>query len=202
MNDTMGSRIRALRLSLELSQQGFAELLDVTQPTVHRWERDLFDPDDATIARLAEMAGMSMGAFRYGERANPAGQAEVPVAGYVGAGAEVYSIDDHAKGDGIELVEAPPGESRETIAVIVRGDSMYPVYQDGDVLFYAAHDGVDERACLGRECVVRTVSGQTLVKRVTRGGKAHTYNLLSYNAPPMDGVQLEWAAPVRWVRRN
>ena len=79
---------------------------------------------------------------------------------------------------------------------------MYPVYQDGDVIFYA-RDGVDDEAgYLGRECVVKIVNGPTMLKRVMRGSDRGSYLLLSYNASPLDNVRLEWASPVRWVRRR
>lgn len=201
-NIAMGERIRRARKDLSLTQQEFAERLQVTQPTVHRWEKGFYDPDEGALQRLSEMTDLPPAYFRYGEQALGPGPRTVNVVGYIGAGAQLNPIDDHAQGAGLEVVESPPGETLSTVAVIVRGDSMYPVYQDGDVIFYA-RDGVDDEAgYLGRECVVKIVNGPTMLKRVMRGSDRGSYLLLSYNASPLDNVRLEWASPVRWVRRR
>ncbi len=201
-NIAMGERIRRARKDLGLTQQEFAERLQVTQPTVHRWEKGFYDPDEGALQRLSEMTDLPPAYFRYGEQALGPGPRTVNVVGYIGAGAQINPIDDHAQGAGLEVVESPPGETLSTVAVIVRGDSMYPVYQDGDVIFYA-RDGVDDEAAyIGRECVVKLVNGPTMLKRVMRGSDRGTFLLLSYNASPLDNVRLEWASPVRWVRRR
>ena len=167
-NIAMGERIRRARKDLSLTQQEFAERLQVTQPTVHRWEKGFYDPDEGALQRLSEMTDLPPAYFRYGEQALGPGPRTVNVVGYIGAGAQLNPIDDHAQGAGLEVVESPPGETLSTVAVIVRGDSMYPVYQDGDVIFYA-RDGVDDEAgYLGRECVVKIVNGPTMLKRVMR----------------------------------
>ena len=54
------------------------------------------------------------------------GDARVPLKGYIGAGGMVFPIDDHAIGEGLDRVEAPPEMGPNTVAVKVRGDSMQP----------------------------------------------------------------------------
>lgn len=198
----LGQRIKTLRKHQDLTQQEFAARLGVTQPTVHRWEKGAFEPDPDTLKVLSEMAGVTVSEFRYG----PGGGVRrmVAIAGYVGAGAEVFPIDDHPVGSGIDDVEAPPGDSLSIIAVRVRGDSMYPVYGEGDILFYSrdSQQGVDVASCLGRDCIVKVVNGPTLVKRVEPGGGRSQFTLMSYNAAPLVNARLEWASPVRWVKRR
>jgi transcriptional regulator with XRE-family HTH domain len=199
----LGQRIKTLRKQQDLTQQEFAARLGVTQPTVHRWEKGAFEPDPLTLKVLSDMASISVSEFRYG----PGGGVRriIAVAGYVGAGAEIFPIDDHALGGGIDEVEAPPGDSLSIVAVKVRGESMYPVYNEGDILFYSrdqqAH-GVDVAGCVGRDCVVKVVNGPTLVKRVEMGGGRGQFMLMSYNASPLVNARLEWASPVRWVKRR
>lgn len=124
----------------------------------------------------------------------------VPVVAYVGAGAEIYSIDDHEKGAGIDEVEAPPGVTSGVVAVRVLGDSMYPVYRDGDKLFYDRQSG-DVAECVGRECVVKLQDGRAFVKIVQRSGANGAVNLISHNAPPIENVEPEWIAPIVWIKR-
>ena len=116
-----------------------------------------------------------------------ASAATVPVVGYVGAGAEVFSMDDHIKGAGLEEVPSPPDASGSEVALIVRGDSMYPAYHNGDVIYYNQHEDTEDKF-LGRECVVRLVDGRTLIKMVTRGSRIGSYTLLSHNAQPIPDV--------------
>ncbi len=198
----LGERIKGLRKRQNLTQQEFATRLGVTQPTVHRWEKGAFEPDARMLKTLADLAGVSVPEFRYG--AEGGAQRMVPVVGYVGAGAQVFPIDDQTAAAGIDEVEAPPGDPLGVVAVRVRGDSMYPVYGEGDILFYSRDQGhgVDVGSCVGRDCVVKVTNGPTLVKRVEMGGGRGQFTLMSYNAQPMVNARLEWASPVRWVKRR
>ncbi|WP_336460215.1 XRE family transcriptional regulator [Frigidibacter sp. MR17.24] len=125
----------------------------------------------------------------------------VAVPGKVGAGAQVYAIDDHAKGEGLYRVACPPQLSPHGIvAVEVEGDSMLPVYAPGDVLFYTRDTvGVPTEA-LGRICVAEDDQGRTWVKQVKLGSAPGCFNLVSINpfiGTNMHDVALNWAAPVR-----
>ncbi len=118
-----------------------------------------------------------------------------PVVGYVGAGTEVTPFDDHAQGAGLDHVEIPPGLPPDGVLVIVRGDSMYPRYFEGEFLYYV-RDGRDPQDFIGRECVVRLADGRVLVKVLRRGSQAGLFSLESWNAPPIEDKAIEWAAPV------
>lgn len=124
--------------------------------------------------------------------------AKVPVLCYVGAGAEVYPIDDHPQGQGIELVEPPQGIT-DCVAAIIRGDSMHPL-RDGWLIFWAKNqDGVPD-VCLGQLCVCQVKDGPMLVKEVRRGSRNGLFSLISWNAPPRDDARLDWASPIIDIR--
>lgn len=125
---------------------------------------------------------------------------QTPVVGYIGGGAEFFPVDDHPKGEGIELVPPPPGVLAPCVAARVRGDSMYPMLEDGWLVFWTRdHDGVTDD-CINRLCVVQLKDGPTLVKRLRRGSKPGRWTLESHNAPSRLDVLLEWAAPVLDIR--
>lgn len=127
----------------------------------------------------------------------------LPVVGYVGAGAEVFAIDDAYKGGGIDEIDAPPNASANAVAVRVRGESMLPVYRDGDSIIYdEQRSGADISQYIGMECVVRLADGRTFIKTVARGSDEEVWTLWSYNAPPMIDMIVEWAARVRWIERS
>lgn len=127
--------------------------------------------------------------------------AMVPVVGYVGAGAEIFCIDDHAKGAGLEEVEIPlPGLSPSTVAVRVRGISMEPAYYDGDLIFYDRTDNGDLMHLIGKECVVSLTDGRKFIKILRRRQNGEWY-LFSNNAEPIMDIQIEWAAKVKVIQR-
>ena len=200
----LAARIRALRKSLGLSQASFANRVGVDQSNVSRWERGA-PPDDAHIVRLAQLAGQHPAAFHYGRlpETGPAPPSPhiVSVVGYVGAGQEIFALDDHALGAGLEEVEAPEGVGRDTmVAVRVRGESMHPL-RNGWLLFYRRDQHGVPEACMNRLCIVKLADeGPILVKELRRGYREGHFVLSSWNAPPIEDVRLDWAAPVLSIR--
>lgn len=55
MEQTIGSRIRQLRKSRNMTQDQLAELVGVTAQAVSKWENDISSPDIALLPRLAEI---------------------------------------------------------------------------------------------------------------------------------------------------
>jgi phage repressor protein C with HTH and peptisase S24 domain len=119
---------------------------------------------------------------------------EKRAAGHVGAGEQVITFDEGSDGDPIEL---PPGAPPDLVPVIVRGNSMYPRYFEGEKLFYQPQPH-DPDELIGRECVVKLADGRIMVKILRRGSRKRLYNLDSWNAPTIEDQKVEWATPVRW----
>ena len=131
-------------------------------------------------------------------RGQPAAGNKVPVLGYVGAGQMVIPIDDHIQGAGLDSVEAPPGADASGLAAVkVRGNSMFPAYQDGDVILYGEHEPPKE--LIGREVVVKVSTDETFIKYLENGSKPGLFTLTSYNAPPLRDVKIQWASRVRYI---
>jgi phage repressor protein C with HTH and peptisase S24 domain len=122
---------------------------------------------------------------------------KIPVVGYIGAGAVVIPIDDYEKGDAFDHIEPDGYYSPNAVAVIVRGESMYDRYRDGDVLIYD-EQRTDIESFIGRrECVVKLADDRIMIKRVTRGSEDGLYTLISFNHPPIEDVALQWCARIR-----
>lgn len=151
--------------------------------------------DDAM--KVAHALGLTFDQLLNGDyKSNPT----VAIAGRVGAGAQVPVFDAYEKGDGPQ-VEAPPGLSPHgVVAVEVCGDSMEPVFSDGDLLFYSrvTPDGVPDEV-IGHRCVCEDTNGMGWVKQVKRGSEPGLFHLISLNpgAETMWDVSLKWAARVR-----
>lgn len=176
------------------SNTELGRLLGIPQSRVsemRKGKRLLKSTELPIIARYLEQPlpqGLTIGNFTH---------SYVPLVGVVGAGAEVFAIDDHMKGGGLEEVERPQGATDSTVAVKVRGDSMKPAYKDGDLLYYDTQANGDLDHLIGHDCIVRLTNGRTLVKELRRS--AGRYWLFSHNDDPLLDVEIEWAAKVKWV---
>jgi phage repressor protein C with HTH and peptisase S24 domain len=167
-------------------------------------------PKVETIERLADKAEVSADWLRgrgessdsQEERFIPPGtsgpKAAVQMMGYIGAGDQVYHFGISDLHD--RTVDAPPG-IKHGVAAIVRGTSMLPVYKDRDLVVAQAFEG-DLIELIGRDCFVQVQDGPLYLK-VLRKGRGTKFNLESYNpaVEPILNQQIEWAAPVAWVRR-
>lgn len=124
----------------------------------------------------------------------------VAVAGRIGAGHHVTLVDDYAKGDGLYHVTAPDDlPASGIVAVEISGESMQPLFEDGDILFFTRHFfGVDDQV-IGHVGIVGTQDGRAMVKQIKPGRDPGTFDLHSVNPTyaPEYGVRLLWAAPWR-----
>jgi phage repressor protein C with HTH and peptisase S24 domain len=198
MWDTVGKKIRSLRKALGENQATFGARFEVEQATVSRWEKG--EPVQRKHHEpLAQMAGMSVAEF-FHTTVEPR---LIPIVGYVSGGESFTPVDDHEPGGGIDHVMLTI-EQDDQVAVRVRGDSMRPVYRNGDVIIGSRVQGRDMTKVIGADCVIRTASGEGYVKTVHRGTKAVLFRLRSYNPmyEDLEDVELEWAAPISHVIRS
>lgn len=118
--------------------------------------------------------------------------------GYIGAGEAIYPFDDEFAW---EPVLAPPAMVNP-LAAIVRGQSMVPVYRDGDILFFG-NITEDYSALINQDCIVQIKDGPRQIKCLRNGKKPGFMRLYSYaTATESDDVKIMWAAPVAWIKRN
>ena len=59
-NKSMGEIISTLRREKGMTQKELAEMLNITDKAVSKWERDIACPDTMTIPKLAEILGVSV----------------------------------------------------------------------------------------------------------------------------------------------
>jgi phage repressor protein C with HTH and peptisase S24 domain len=96
------------------------------------------------------------------------------------------------------MIELPHQASGQAYALKVQGDSMLPLYRDGDTLI------VEPQARLrtGDRVVVRTRDGEIMAKILQRFG-SDTVELLSLNPDHPDRVfkrsDIDWAARIIWA---
>lgn len=192
----MANNLKTLRKKRGWSQEEAAKALGTTVAQYGKLERGERRLSDVWIEKAATAFDINPG-----EVVEDATRRMASVKGYVGAGAEVFLVDDVPATDRLDEVEAPFGAPEGVVAVVVRGDSMYPRYLNGERLFYVRNDQ-PPADFIGKECIVQVADGPVLLKTLRRGARHGTFNLESWNAPLIENKVIEWASPVRWTERQ
>lgn len=192
--------VRRLLAMEGVTQNSLAEELGVNQSSINRWLKggDLRSTRYEQLLKYAQKKGvLNHRKFDLTQSTVLSDMRSIPLAGHVGAGAAVYRVAHDSVTDRVENVDVPLAFG-DVKALMVKGDSMYPAYRDGDVLLFGTNEsGVD--SLVGRECLVITGNDEWLVKILERGTKQGRFDLFSHNAAPIRDVEIIEATPVRYV---
>ncbi len=129
----------------------------------------------------------------------PPARRDVPLLGFAQAGVGGFFDDGgYPAGQGWDEVHFPNGEHDTIYALEVSGDSMLPLYRDGDVLIVAPGAAVRR----GDRVVAKTQDGEVMVKVLARK-TARFVELQSLNREHEDHKlelrDLEWLARIIWA---
>ncbi len=142
--------LKQCRKQQHVSQAELATKLGVTQQAVGKWESGKSSPDPATIARIAEILGTTadylLGLYRPVNAVSQpesrffGGYAEslIPVIGTVKAGYGALAFEEDY-GQEYARVKDPSNY----FYLVVRGDSMEPRIQDGDLALVHRQDTLE-----------------------------------------------------------
>ena len=168
------------------STESIAKVLDATGATMEQF---------LTFMRPAtSFSGLPDGSF-------PAQGSSIPLLGFAQAGAGGFFDDGgFPAGQGWDVVEFPaaPSQKAGVYALEVQGDSMMPLYRDGDVLI--VEPGAQVRR--GDRVVLKTREGEVMAKVLARQS-ARLIELLSLNPEhanrSFDTADVEWMARIIWA---
>lgn len=123
----------------------------------------------------------------------------VPVIGYAQAGNDGYFDDaGYPAGNGWDELEFPHVTDDRAYALEVSGDSMEPVYRDGDIIIVSPAASVRR----GDRVVVRTREGEVMAKQLARQ-TANRLELVSLNRAHPDRSlamgEVAWIARIMWA---
>ena len=121
---------------------------------------------------------------------------DVPICGYVGAGAEVFPFDDLADADNADTVSVPTILGENLIALIVRGHSMHPRYYEGEKIIYTRLEEIPV-SLYHKECIVMLLDGRLLVKVLQPVTGRNIFTLKSHNAPDIEAVPVDWVGAIK-----
>ena len=143
-------RLRDARKAKRYSQTEVSRMLGVTQQAVGKWETGRSTPDPQTVARLAEILDTTADALLGLQQAPTAAPAVgrnafsryteslVPVVGTVRAGYGALAFEEDY-GQEYARVKDPSNY----FYLVVRGDSMEPRIQDGDLALVHKQDTLE-----------------------------------------------------------
>lgn len=167
----------------------------VTREGKPRW------PSTESIAKILEATGADISDFvaYLGNGAAGRGSRNFPVIGLAQAGVEGYFDDaGYPVGGGWDEIPFPEIGDPHAYALEISGDSMDPVYRDGDLIIVSPAAGIRR----GDRVVVKTRAGEIMAKVLARRTARH-WELRSLNPAHEDRVvpveHLEWAARIVWA---
>jgi len=192
-----------------LSASGLAKRSGLDPTTFNPSKRRMPDgrarwPSTESLAKVLNATGASLEAFTTlvtGARALTASALprnvarRIPLIGLAQAGGDGFFDDGgYPVGGGWDEVSLPEIADTNAYALEVSGDSMEPVFRDGDVVVVSPAAPIRR----GDRVVMRTISGEVMAKQLTRRS-ARRVELKSLNpAHPDYGFDL---ADVAWIHR-
>ena len=162
-------------------------------------------PSTESLARILAANNTSLNQFvamveeRGFQSASSSASNAVPLIGLAQAGTGGFFGDNGLpQGEGWDAVQFPAGADGEVFAIEVQGESMLPLYRDGDVLI--VEPGAQVRK--GDRVVVKTLEGEVLAKILQRQ-TAMNIELLSLNPEHANRQftrdQIDWIARIVWA---
>jgi phage repressor protein C with HTH and peptisase S24 domain len=159
-------------------------------------------PTTESIANLLEAAGASVEEFSdllSGRKGQPPKRKQIPLLGLARAGKGGYFDDSgFPVGNGWEEIEVPGVTDNTAYALEITGDSMLPVYREGDRIIVSPGATVRK----GDRVVVKTTDGQVMAKIMQRQ-TAKNVELASFNVAhdtkTLDMKDVDWMARIIWA---
>jgi phage repressor protein C with HTH and peptisase S24 domain len=159
-------------------------------------------PTTESIANLLEAAGASVEEFSdllSGRKGQPPKRKQIPLLGLARAGKGGFFDDSgFPVGNGWDEIDVPGVTDATAYALEITGDSMLPVYREGDTIIVSP--GATLRK--GDRVVVKTTDGQVMAKVMQRQ-TAKNVELASFNkdhdTKMLDIKDVDWIARIIWA---
>ncbi|WP_367117957.1 helix-turn-helix transcriptional regulator [Brevundimonas sp.] len=189
----MSASALARRAGLDATSFNPSKRFGPGEPPRPRW------PSTESLTRILEVTGVSLGDFATLAHDAPERLATIPLLGMAQAGQDGFFDDAGLPiGEGWEQTELPrPSDS--LLSLRINGDSMAPLYREGDRVI-VDREASDVRR--GDRVVVRTVGGETLAKEVSSlTAKAVTLSSVNPAYPPraVPRADIVWMGRILWV---
>ena len=205
-HDELWRAMDTLAAEAGMSPSGLAKRAGLDPTTFNRSKRTMPDgrprwPSTESLAKALNAAGTTLETFAHlvaGRAAIPSPQGparRIPLIGMAQAGAQGFFGDaGYPAGGGWDEVSLPDISDANAYALEISGDSMEPVFRDGDMIVVSPEASIRR----GDRVVVRTHRGEVMAKLLARRS-ARRIELCSFNAEhPNHSFEL---ADITWMHR-
>jgi len=192
-----GLTASALARRAGLDPTTFNKSKRITREGKARW------PSTESLAKVLEATGASLGQFLgYIEASGgppPRPVSTLPLIGFAQAGDQgTFDEAGLPAGTGWDAIPFPDVRDPQAYALEVSGDSLEPLFRDGDVMVVSPSANVRR----GDRVVLRTLEGEMLVKQLVRMTARRVE--LAAIGPPHPGrnlatEEISWLARIIWV---
>lgn len=188
------------------SASGLAKRAGLDPTTFNKSKRTTRDgklrwPSTESVSKILAATGASLSEFvsYVGEADGGQVHRNVPLIGMAQAGSDGFFDDaGYPAGAGWDEIPFPGVADLNAYALEVSGDSMEPVYRDGDIIIVSPEAALRR----GDRVVVRTKEGEILAKELRRQ-TARKLELGSMNANHEDRAfdmrEIDWVARIIWA---
>lgn len=187
-----------------LSASGLAKRAGLDATTFNKSKRVMLDgrerwPSTESVAKVLNATGTSFGEFVALVGGSRMSTRPLPILGFAQAGAGGYfDAGGFPAGNGWDEVSFPDMPDDSIYALEIQGDSMLPVYRDGDRIVVSPTAPIRR----GDRVVVQTSEGEIMAKELKRQTN-RTVELTSLNASHGDRSfpvsEIAWMARIMWV---
>ncbi len=203
-HEQVWSAIDTLAQRHEMTPSALAKKAGLDATTFNKSKRASADgrlrwPSTESISKVLDATGASVDEFLglMIERAAPV-RRTIPLIGMAQAGSGGFFDDGgYPVGSGWDEVNFPNMADDHSYALEISGDSMQPVYRDGDIIIVSPSAALRR----GDRVVVKTTEGEVLAKELRRR-TARVIELKSLNPDHEDRTfnedQVSWVARIMW----
>ena len=158
----LSNRIKELRKKNNISQVELAKKLNTTQANISAWESGKWQPDNENLVNMGKLFNVTVDYLlgnneqKYQEIKK---HIKIPVLGEIRAGLPTYATENI-----IDYEEIPIEMTRtgEYFGLQVKGDSMSPRIQEGDVVIVRKQDTANS----GDICVILVNGNEATLKKI------------------------------------
>lgn len=158
-------------------------------------------PSTESVSKILAATGATLGEFvsYIGDRDGMGIYRNIPLVGFAQAGSNGFFDDaGYPIGGAWDEIPFPDLGDPHAYALEISGDSMEPVYRDGDTIIVSPQASVRR----GDRVVAKTREGEVLAKQLRRRS-ARKIELQSFNEDHEDRIfavdDLEWIARIVWA---
>jgi transcriptional regulator with XRE-family HTH domain len=183
---TFGRRLRALRMTMDMSQVELARRVGRHQTAIGPYERDEYEPPRDVVEKLALVLETSPEYLYFGRSPT---QATLPVLGRLGQAGLL-----EAQPEGLlELITLRDDQLR---GYRVQDDSMAPVFRPRQIALVLPVVTEEPGRQVGRDTLVELADGRCLLRRLMPSAMPDRFDLAAYNAPPLPMVAVSSARSI------